>query len=68
VRLASDTRTSAQLRVAHYWENLNGAFATGTWNVYARNAMAAKGFDEATTARVLLTAPAPRETYMPAGR
>jgi len=55
VREVSDTRTNEQLRIAQFWENLNGAFAAGTWNVYARTAMAAKGYDEATTARALAT-------------
>ncbi len=55
VRSISDTRTNEQLRIAQHWENLTGSFAAGAWNTYARNAMAAKGFDEPTTARVLAT-------------
>lgn len=55
VRAISDTRTNEQLRIAQFWENLTGSFAAGAWNVYARNAMAAHGFDEATTARALAT-------------
>ena len=55
VRSTSDGRTVEQLRIAQHWENLTGAFAAGTWNVVARNAMAARGTDEATTARVLAT-------------
>ena len=53
VREVSDARTNEQVRVAQYWENLTGSFAAGAWNVVARNAMAARGFDEATTARTL---------------
>jgi len=53
VRAISDTRTNTQVRIAQYWENLNAAFAAGTWNQVARAAMAARGFDEATTARTL---------------
>lgn len=53
VRMVSDTRTNEQLRVAQYWEGLSGPFAAGAWNIVARNLMAAKGFDEASTARVL---------------
>jgi hypothetical protein len=53
VRSVADNRTNEQLRVPQYWENLSGAFAAGAWNVQARNAMAAKGFDEASTARAL---------------
>jgi len=55
VRMISDTRTNEQLRVAQYWENLSGAFSAGAWNAQARNLMAARGFDEASTARVLAT-------------
>jgi hypothetical protein len=53
VRSVADARTNEQVRVAQYWENLNGAFAAGTWNQVARAAMASRGFDEATTARTL---------------
>jgi hypothetical protein len=53
VRSVSDARTNEQVRVAQFWENLNGAFAAGTWNQVARAAMAAQGLDEATTARNL---------------
>lgn len=53
VRALSDTRSNRQLRVAQFWENLNGAFAAGTWNQVARAAMAQRGFDEASTARTL---------------
>lgn len=55
VRTIADTRTAEQLRVAQHWENLTGAFAAGVWNARARAAMAAQGFDEPTTARVLAT-------------
>jgi hypothetical protein len=55
VRSVADTRTAEQLRVAQHWENLTGSFAAGVWNARARAAMAAKGFDEASTARVLAT-------------
>jgi len=53
VRKISDTRTDEQVRIAQYWEDLSASFAAGAWNVRARNAMAARGTDEATTARVL---------------
>lgn len=53
VRAVSESRTNAQLRVAQHWENLTGAYAAGTWNQIARAAMAARGLDEATTARNL---------------
>jgi hypothetical protein len=53
VRRISDTRTDEQVRIAQYWEDLTGSFAAGAWNVRARNAMAAEGIDEATTARAL---------------
>ncbi len=55
VRDIADARTNEQLRVAQNWENLTGSFAAGAWNVRARAAMAAKGLDEPTTARVLAT-------------
>ena len=55
VREVSDKRTNQQLRVAQYWENLTGSFAAGAWNSVARAAMAARGFDEAKTARTLAT-------------
>lgn len=53
VRSVADNRTNEQIRVAQYWEDLTGSFAAGAWNVRARNAMAARGFDEASTARAL---------------
>jgi hypothetical protein len=53
LRKVSDTRTSEQLRVAQYWENLTGAFSAGLWNEVARGAISAHGLDEATAARVL---------------
>jgi hypothetical protein len=53
VRAVADSRTNAQLRIAQYWENLTGSFAAGTWNAVARAAMAARGLDEADSARVL---------------
>lgn len=53
VRTIADSRTNEQIRIAQYWEDLTGSFAAGAWNVRARNAMAAKGLDEATTARAL---------------
>jgi hypothetical protein len=53
VREVSDTRTNTQLRIAQYWENLTGSFAAGAWNAVARSAMAARGYDEAETARTL---------------
>lgn len=53
VRRIADSRTNEQIRIAQYWEDLTGSFAAGAWNVRARNALAAKGVDEATTARAL---------------
>jgi hypothetical protein len=53
VRAVSDTRTSEQLRIAQYWENLTGAFAAGLWNEVARGAISAHGLDEAESARIL---------------
>lgn len=53
VRKIADARTNEQVRIAQYWEDLTGSFAAGAWNVRARNAMAAKGIDEAATARAL---------------
>ena len=53
VRAVADSRTNEQVRIAQYWEDLTGSFAAGAWNVHARNAMAAQGFDEASTARAL---------------
>jgi hypothetical protein len=53
VRTIADSRTNEQIRIAQYWEMLTGSFAAGAWNVTARNAMAASGLDEATTARAL---------------
>lgn len=53
VRAVSDTRTNSQVRIAQYWENLTGSFAAGAWNSVARSAIAARGLDEPTTARIL---------------
>ena len=53
VRTIADGRTNEQVRIAQYWEDLTGSFAAGAWNVRARNVMAAKSLDEATTARAL---------------
>ena len=53
VRRIADSRTNEQIRIAQYWEDLTGSFAAGAWNVRARNALAAKGVDEAATARAL---------------
>jgi hypothetical protein len=53
VRMVSDSRSSEQIRIAQYWENLTGSFASGAWNIVARSAMAARHFDEARTARTL---------------
>jgi hypothetical protein len=53
VRRVSDTRTNQQLRIAQYWENLSGSFAAGAWNAVARSAIAARGMDEAASARTL---------------
>lgn len=53
VRAVSDSRTATQLRIAQYWENLTGSFAAGAWNLVARSGLAARGFDEARSARTL---------------
>ncbi|HET7526317.1 MAG TPA: hypothetical protein VFK10_10285, partial [Burkholderiaceae bacterium] len=53
VRTVSDNRTNSQVRIAQYWENLTGSYSAGNWNTVARSAMAARGFDEASTARTL---------------
>jgi hypothetical protein len=53
VRTIADKRTNEQIRIAQYWEDLTGSFAAGAWNVRARNAMSARGVDEAATARAL---------------
>ena len=54
VRMISDARTSEQIRIAQYWENLTGSFGAGAWNAVAREAISAHGLDEATSARVLV--------------
>jgi hypothetical protein len=53
VRSVADKRTGEQLRIAQYWENLNGAFAAGLWNEVARDAISARGLGEAESARIL---------------
>ena len=53
VRRISDTRTNEQIRIAQYWDTLSGSFNAGLWNQFARNAIAAHGLDEATSARLL---------------
>jgi PAP2 superfamily protein len=53
VRAVADARSNAQLRIAQYWENLGGSFAAGAWNAVARSAIAARGLDEASSARTL---------------
>ena len=53
VRTIADTRSNSQLRIAQYWENLSGSFAAGAWNAVARSAIAARGLDEASSARTL---------------
>jgi hypothetical protein len=53
VRRVADTRTNEQIRIAQYWETLSGSFNAGLWNQIARNAIAAHGLDEATSARLL---------------
>jgi len=53
VRRVSDGRTSQQMRIAQYWENLSGPFAAGLWNDVARNAISSHGLGEAESARVL---------------
>ena len=53
VRTVADTRSNSQLRIAQYWESLSGSFAAGAWNAVARSAIAARGLDEASSARTL---------------
>lgn len=53
VRVAADSRTNSQVRIAQYWETLTGSFNAGLWNAAARSALAARGFDEASSARSL---------------
>jgi hypothetical protein len=53
VRKIAESRTYEQLRYARYWENLTGAFTAGVWNELAREMIAARGADEAQSARVL---------------
>jgi PAP2 superfamily len=55
VRSVSERRTSEQLRIAQYWENLTGAFAAGLWNQVARGAISARGLGEPESARILAT-------------
>ncbi len=53
VRVISDGRTNEQIRIAQYWENLNGSYGAGQWNQVARDVISAHGLDEAESARVL---------------
>jgi hypothetical protein len=53
VRRVADSRTNEQIRIAQYWETLSGSFNAGLWNQIARDAIAAHGLDEATSARLL---------------
>lgn len=53
VRKISDNRTDEQLRVAQFWEALQGGFAAGMWNEQARAAISARGMSEAESARSL---------------
>ena len=53
IRRIADGRTHEQLRIAQYWEALQGAFVAGMWNEQARAAISAQGLDEATSARHL---------------
>jgi len=53
VRRVADSRTNEQVRIAQYWETLSGSYNAGLWNQIARNAIAAHGLDEATSARLL---------------
>jgi hypothetical protein len=53
VRTVANNRSNSQLRIAQYWENLSGSFAAGAWNTVARSAIAARGLDEASSARTL---------------
>jgi len=53
VRTISDDRTNEQIRIAQYWENLNGSYGAGLWNAVAREAISAHNLDESDSARVL---------------
>lgn len=53
VRTTADNRSDEQLRVAQYWEALQGGFAAGMWNEQARGAISARGLSEAESARNL---------------
>lgn len=56
VRTISDHRTTEQLRIAQYWENLSGAFGAGAWNDVARSAISEHALTDAQAARVLALA------------
>lgn len=53
VRTISDHRTSEQVRIAQYWEDLSGSFGAGHWNDVARGAISSHDLSEAESARVL---------------
>jgi hypothetical protein len=56
LRSISDHRTTEQLRIAQYWENLTPPFGGGAWNVVARTAISEHRLTEAESARVLALA------------
>jgi hypothetical protein len=53
LRSISDHRSTDQLRIAQYWENLTPPYVGGTWNDVARGAISAHGLMDAEASRVL---------------
>jgi hypothetical protein len=53
VRATADKRTSEQLRIAQYWEQVSGTFTAGFWNDVTRDTLSARGRSEQESARIL---------------
>jgi len=53
VRKVSDTRTTEQLRIAQYWEQVTGAFMPGWWNQTTLEAADAHHLSEEEATRIL---------------
>jgi hypothetical protein len=53
LRSIGDNRTSEQLRIAQFWENLTPPYAGGYWNMVARLAVSEHSLSEGESARVL---------------
>jgi PAP2 superfamily len=51
--MISQNRTTEQLRIAQYWENLTPPYAGGYWNMIARGAISEHGLSEADAVRIL---------------